>query len=38
MEGLLAELAQPLPTGNWLDDLLGLEMPESSLNSYRAVL
>ena len=35
MEGLLAELAQPLPTGNWLDDLLGLEMPESSLNSYQ---
>lgn len=34
-EGLLAELAQPLPTGNWLDDLLGLEMPESSLNSYQ---
>lgn len=34
VEGLLAELTKPLPSGNWLDNALGLERSESSLNSY----
>lgn len=34
MEGLLTDLARPLPSGNWLDNAMGLERSESSLNSY----
>lgn len=34
VEGLLAELTKSLPSGNWLDNALGLERSESSLNSY----